>query len=174
MTIKNVTIVGAGFVGSQIAMDTAAAGYQVTLVDRDQQILNNTQKRIQDVAVQFYLDFIANHQDGENPNSPALNNLKEAERKHNGFSELLKNLHYSPSLSEGVSKADLVIEAVYERLELKQNIFEQIENAAPRSAILATNSSSLKLSDVGKMIKHKDRFGGLHFFNPLERKRLLE
>uniref|UniRef100_A0A914DIU5 3-hydroxyacyl-CoA dehydrogenase n=1 Tax=Acrobeloides nanus TaxID=290746 RepID=A0A914DIU5_9BILA len=171
--IKNVTIVGAGTIGSQIAMLTSAAGYIVTLVDRSQEILENTKKNIHEKAEKFYHDFVENHEHGEFPNSPALLNMKEAS-KHGNFEKFLQNIHYNSNIAEGLSKADLAIEAVYERLELKQEIFAQMEAVAPKNCVLATNTSSLLPSDIAKKLKRKENFGGLHYFNPIERKRLLE
>jgi 3-hydroxyacyl-CoA dehydrogenase len=172
--LKNVSIIGSGVIGCQIAMTSAAGGYQVTMIDRSQEILDNAKKVIQTRANQFYTDFIKNHKDHELPNSPALINLKEAQKQNDNFAKILERIHFSANLEEGVAHADLVIEAVFEKLQVKQDVFEQIDKHANKNCALATNTSGLKLSDVGKKVTNKTHFGGLHFFGPMERKRLLE
>lgn len=80
----------------------------------------------------------------------------------------------SDNVATAVAKADLIIEAVVENLDLKRGLFAQIEECAKPEAILATNTSSLRLEDLGKRISDKTRFGGLHFFNPVPMMKLLE
>uniref|UniRef100_A0A915MHB2 3-hydroxyacyl-CoA dehydrogenase NAD binding domain-containing protein n=1 Tax=Meloidogyne javanica TaxID=6303 RepID=A0A915MHB2_MELJA len=84
-----------------------------------------------------------------------------------GTEKVLKNIALSTNVSEAVSKADLVIEAFVENVEVKQKLLDRVENAVKSGTILATNTSSLKLTDIAANLKHKELFGGLHFFNPV-------
>uniref|UniRef100_A0A915DRN4 3-hydroxyacyl-CoA dehydrogenase n=1 Tax=Ditylenchus dipsaci TaxID=166011 RepID=A0A915DRN4_9BILA len=89
-----------------------------------------------------------------------------AKKKHESDANAQKNL--------AVSKADLVIEAIVENLDAKQKLFAQVEDAAQSNAIITTNTSSLQLADIGRNLKRKQNFGGLHFFNPVPMMKLLE
>ena len=75
---------------------------------------------------------------------------------------------------ESVSKTDLAIEAVVENLKLKQTLFVEMEKHSPEGALLATNTSSLPITDIAINLKDPSLFGGLHFFNPVPVMRLLE
>ncbi len=74
----------------------------------------------------------------------------------------------------GLSKADVVIEAVFEQLAVKQAIFKHVENHAKKKAILATNTSSIPLDEINQAMKHPERLVGIHFFNPVSRMELVE
>ena len=73
----------------------------------------------------------------------------------------------STDLGSSVSECDLMVEAVVEDLKLKQNLFVEMEKNCPSHAILATNTSSLPITDICANMSDKSRFGGLHFFNPV-------
>jgi len=169
--IKIVSIVGAGLIGRQIALLTSGSGYETYLIDRSQELLDIAKENIEARATQFYTDFVTNHSSGEYPNSPVIGNIKAA---NGNFKPFLQRIHYTTSLQEGIKNADLGIEAVYERLEVKQDVMEQMEKFAPKHCILASNTSSLKPSDICAKMKNKLNFGGLHFYNPIEQKRFLE
>ena len=72
------------------------------------------------------------------------------------------------------ANAELIVEAVVENLGLKQKLFADLEAASSATCILATNTSSLPVSAIGADLKHKSKFGGLHFFNPVPMMKLLE
>ena len=74
----------------------------------------------------------------------------------------------------GVSKADVVIEAIYENLEAKQQIFKTIEPQLKPDAILATNTSSIPLDEINQVLKNPERLVGIHFFNPVAKMQLVE
>uniref|UniRef100_A0A915MW50 3-hydroxyacyl-CoA dehydrogenase n=1 Tax=Meloidogyne javanica TaxID=6303 RepID=A0A915MW50_MELJA len=95
-------------------------------------------------------------------------------QQKNLIDKVLKNIALSTNVAEAVSKADLVIEAIVENVEVKQNLLDRVENAVKSGTILATNTSSLKLADIAANLKHKELFGGLHFFNPVPVMKLLE
>nr|CAD2184545.1 unnamed protein product [Meloidogyne enterolobii] len=157
-TIKNVTIIGSGLMGSGIAQVSAQANMNVTLVDQTQAILDKSIKGIESsvkrVAKKQY--------------------ESDEKQQKNLIDKVLKNIALSTNVAEAVSKADLVIEAIVENVEVKQNLLDRVENAVKSGTILATNTSSLKLADIAANLKHKELFGGLHFFNPVPVMKLLE
>uniref|UniRef100_A0A914MD45 3-hydroxyacyl-CoA dehydrogenase n=1 Tax=Meloidogyne incognita TaxID=6306 RepID=A0A914MD45_MELIC len=157
-SIKNVTIIGSGLMGSGIAQVSAQANMNVTLVDQTQAILDKSIKGIESsvkrVAKKQY--------------------ESDEKQQKNLIDKVLKNIALSTNVAEAVSKADLVIEAIVENVEVKQNLLDRVENAVKSGTILATNTSSLKLADIAANLKHKELFGGLHFFNPVPVMKLLE
>jgi 3-hydroxybutyryl-CoA dehydrogenase len=129
--IKNISIIGIGNLGKQIAEWSALYDYRVSIFDTKQEGLK---------------EFIENA-------------LKNAQEK-NASGEIIK---YN-SIKEAVKNADLIIEAVPEKLELKKEIFSQIDKAAPSHAIIATNSSSIPVSRVENAVKRKDKVLNIHFY----------
>ena len=85
-----------------------------------------------------------------------------------------KNLHRLENLEDALEGVDLVIEAVPEKIDLKRSIFAQIERYAPEDAILATNTSGLRISEIASATKCPERVVGMHFFNPVPLMELLE
>mmetsp|Transcript_19098 Transcript_19098/g.46879 ORF Transcript_19098/g.46879 Transcript_19098/m.46879 type:complete len:266 (-) Transcript_19098:105-902(-) len=88
--------------------------------------------------------------------------------------EIMARLSRTTVTTDGVKNADLVIEAVPENLKLKQDIFAAIDKAAPAHTIFTSNTSSLPIADIGATNARGDKFGGLHFFNPVPLMKLLE
>lgn len=156
--IKNVTIVGGGLMGSGIAQVSAQTGHNVTLVELNQDILNQAQKRIeqsiQRIAKKVYKE---NPQDGEK-----------------FISDTLSKISSSTSLPDVVQDSDLVLEAIVENLSVKHKLFKSIDGIAPAKTIFASNTSSLSIGDIASVTNRKDKFAGLHFFNPVPVMKLLE
>lgn len=75
---------------------------------------------------------------------------------------------------EAVKNSDLVVEAIVENLEIKQQLFKKLDQAAPQKTIFSSNTSSFLIGEIASLTQRKDRFGGLHFFNPVVMMRLLE
>lgn len=132
MTIKNVSVIGVGTLGKQIAEWAALCNYKVNVFD-----VNQTGLR----------DFVKNAQ------------IKIREKNSRG------KLTIHNTLSEAVSNADLIVEAVPEKLELKKEIFTMIDQAAPSHAIIATNSSSIPVSRLEDAVKRNDKVLNIHFYN---------
>lgn len=151
-TIETVAVIGAGTMGHGIAQVAAGAGYRVLLrdVDRDtlargvQAIERNLNKGMQ------------------------LGKLTEAD-----CDQILQHIRGTTQLEEAAA-ADLIIEAVPEKLELKQEILREVESRATRPFIFATNTSSLSITQIAKASKRPDRVVGMHFFNPVHLMRLVE
>merc|ERR1711983_381497 len=86
----------------------------------------------------------------------------------------LSNMNVATSANDALSSADLVVEAVVENMGLKQKLFAEYDQIAPAKTIFASNTSSLPISEIASTSNRKDRFGGLHFFNPVPVMKLLE
>ncbi|CAD5215180.1 unnamed protein product [Bursaphelenchus okinawaensis] len=156
--VQNVTIIGSGLMGSGIAQVSAQAKLNVVLVDQNEKILNAAQQRIHKS-----LQRVAKKKHGDNES--------EATKF---VDDTLGKIKINSDLRSAVKEADLVIEAIVENIEAKQKLFSEVEKAAKSDVILATNTSSLRLADIGANIKNQANFGGLHFFNPVPVMKLLE
>ncbi|XP_041982363.1 hydroxyacyl-coenzyme A dehydrogenase, mitochondrial-like [Aricia agestis] len=156
--IKNVTVIGGGLMGSGIAQVAAQAGQNVTLVDVNNDVLTKAQKSITNnlgrVAKKIYKD---NPQEGEKFVAGALSKIKT-----------------NTDPVAAVKETDLVVEAIVENMKVKHDLFKKLDEAAPSHTIFASNTSSLSINEIGSVVKRKDKFGGLHFFNPVPVMRLLE
>lgn len=143
--------------GTGIAQVTAQAGQNVTIVDLEPEIINKAQKSIQ-----------------ANLGRVAKKLYKDDPGKIEGFvKESLDRIKISTKVEDSVN-ADLIVEAIVEKLDIKQELFNKLDKLAPEHTILATNTSSISVNAIGSGIKRKDKFGGLHFFNPVPVMRLLE
>jgi len=142
---ERVAVVGSGIMGHGIAQVFAQAGCQVMLHDVDAAVLENAECRIRSNLIALF-----EHKSKD----PALIN------------EIISRITMTQSLSEAVVAADFVMESASENLELKIELFEAIESFAPASAILASNTSMLRISDIGKRVKDKKRLIVSHWFNP--------
>ncbi|KPJ02487.1 putative 3-hydroxyacyl-CoA dehydrogenase B0272.3 [Papilio xuthus] len=155
--IKTVTVVGGGLMGSGIAQVAAQAGQNVTIVDIKPELLDKAQKSIHNnltrVGKKMYKD--------------------DSAKIENFVKESYNRIQVSTKIEDAV-KADLIIEAIVEKLDVKQELFNKLDQLAPEHTILATNTSSISINEIGAGIKRKDRYGGLHFFNPVPVMRLLE
>jgi 3-hydroxybutyryl-CoA dehydrogenase len=148
--IKKIGVIGAGSMGQGIAQVCASSGYEVFLHDADAKAI---EKGIQNIEKNF---------------DQAIVKGKSTEEKKR---EALQRI--TPSSFEMLN-VDLVIEAVVEKLEVKQKIFSQLEKINDTKAIFATNTSSLSVSKIGSILNYPERFLGLHFFNPAYLMKLVE
>jgi len=156
--IKTVTVIGGGLMGSGIAQVAAETNHQVILVDQKQEFLDKSLNIIQTslkrvVKKKFEKD-------------------QQAGEKY--FQDVQKRIQTTTNLNDAVKATDLVIEAIIENLEIKQNLFKQIDQVAPKHTILTSNTSSLPITDIARDVQRQDKFGGLHFFNPVPVMKLLE
>lgn len=136
----------------------AVAGYNVTLVDVNQAA---AEKGVQSISRD--LTRIAKKKFAED--------AKAASAHVEG---ILSRVQPSFNTESAVAQADLVIEAIVENLTVKQNLFKVCDAAAPKHALLASNTSSLRVTDIASVTKRKDRVGGLHFFSPVPVMKLVE
>lgn len=151
-----VTLVGFGMMGRQIAQVFAQNGNQVTATDEDQNALKSG------------IDDIANGPYGLHA---AVSKGKLTPEQAN---KALANIKTSPTLREACKDSNLVIEAAFENLQLKQDLFQKIEQAAPPTATIASNTSTLSINDISSKTSNRDKVVGMHFFNPAQTTRLVE
>ncbi|MEM1674751.1 MAG: 3-hydroxyacyl-CoA dehydrogenase NAD-binding domain-containing protein [Candidatus Bathyarchaeia archaeon] len=152
MEIKKVAIVGAGVMGSAIAEVVASYGFTVKLEDISEDILRRALERIREGLKSSY----------------ERGYLKE------NIDAVMSRITTTINLEEAVKDVDLVIEAIPENLDLKKKVFSEIDKYAPKHAILASNTSSLSITELAKATNRPDKFIGMHFFNPPKVLRLLE
>lgn len=157
--IKHVTVIGGGLMGSGIAQVAAQTGHNVVLVDVNEQVLSKSK-----AAIEKSLSRVAKKQ------------FKDDSAKSQEFIEkIMTNLKLTTDLNGTVKNGtDLVVEAIVEKIEVKHKLFSSIDSLAPAHTIFATNTSSLSVTEIASVTKRKDRFGGLHFFNPVPMMKLLE
>jgi len=151
-----VAIIGFGMMGRQIAQVFAQQGHEVEATDEDQQ------------ALKTGMDEIANGPYGIHASASKGKLTLEQAR---GSLAMIKT---SPTLDDACKNSDLVIEAAFEDLHLKQNLFQKIESASPPNAMIATNTSTLSLDKISQKISKRDRALGMHFFNPAQLTKLVE
>ncbi len=143
--IKNICVAGAGSMGHQIAMLCALGGYKTVLQDVSEQALKMAETKLHDIL-----------------NKWVLKKKISQEEKDQAFSRL----SYTVSLQEAASEADFVIEAVVEKLDVKREVFAQLDRIAPKHAILATNSSTIVNSLIADATNRPDKVCNMHFFFP--------
>ena len=138
--------------GSGIAQVAASNGYQVTIVDSSQQAIEYSQSKLKSI----------------------LNRLVEKEKLNEEQSKsILAGIHWTTKMKK-ISYSFLVIEAIVENIEIKQELFSKMESLVSDDCILATNTSSLSVSKIASVCKLKSRIMGIHFFNPVPLMKLVE
>lgn len=154
MTISGgISVIGAGTMGNGIAHVFAQHGFKVTLVDVSLSQLDRALVTI-----------------GKNLDRMVAKELIRKELKE----ETLANITIQSNLIEGVKNAELVVEAATENIELKLKIFEQMDEYAPKSAILATNTSSISITKIAAVTNRANKVIGMHFMNPVPIMKLVE
>ena len=154
MSIDRVVVLGAGTMGHGIAQVAAQAGCRAALFDVEGEVVRQGLAKI----------------GADLEQGVARGKVAAAERD----AILARITAADADLATAVASADLVVEAVPERIDLKRRIFETLGRAAPAHAILATNTSSLPVSEIASASGCADRVVGMHFFNPVPRMALLE
>ncbi|MCH7638949.1 MAG: 3-hydroxybutyryl-CoA dehydrogenase [Bacteroidetes bacterium] len=149
----NVSIIGAGTMGNGIAHVFAQHGHSVKLIDLDQERLDAALATIdKNLGRQVKKEM-----------------LTAAEQE-----ETLARITLGMSISDGVVEADLVVEAATENPEIKAQIFSSMDEDAPEEAILATNTSSISITQIAAVTSRPDQVVGMHFFNPVPVMKLVE
>lgn len=152
MTIQRVMVIGAGQMGSGIAQVCAQAGFDVKLNDMKQQFY---ERGIQTITKNLARD--------------VEKGRKTAEEKQ----AILNRITMSLDLQDA-QDVDIVIEAAVENMEIKQSIFKQLDMIAPAHAILATNTSSLPITEIAAVTKRPTQVIGMHYMNPVPVMKLVE
>ena len=146
MEIKKIGIIGGGIMGSGIAQVSAVAGYGVTLQDISSDALDRSKNIIEKSLNKF----------------ASKGKIDESDVK-----AALGRIQYVTDLEEACRDTDLIIEAIFENLDLKHETFKKIDAIAKPDAILASNTSALPITEIASVTGRGDQFIGLHFMNPV-------
>lgn len=146
MEFKNVTIAGSGVLGYQIAFQTAFHGYNVTVYDINDEVLEKAKAKFDGLSQAY------------------KNDLKATQEQ---LDATFKRLAYNSDLAIAVKDADLVIEAVPENPQIKIDFYQKLSKSAPKKTIFATNSSTLLPSDFADATDRPEKFLALHFANEI-------
>jgi len=147
--IKQVTVLGTGVLGAQIAFQTAYCGFDVIAYDISEEALAKARQQLAGLAETYARDV--------------------AEASGDRLTSALKRVHLTTDLAKAAAQADLIIEAVPEVIEIKRELYNKLSSLAPAHAIFATNSSTLLPSDLKAATGRPDRFLALHFANSIWR-----
>ncbi|KAI0221531.1 hypothetical protein L0F63_001453 [Massospora cicadina] len=144
--------------GSGIAQVAAQANYKVVMVDQSEEALNKGHG-----IIRGSLERIAKKK------------FSDSTSEQDAFiRSVCSNYSTSSDAVESVKDSDLVIEAIVENIQVKQKLFSLIDKVAPAKTIFCSNTSSLPISEIASSTTRKDRFAGLHFFNPVPQMKLVE
>jgi 3-hydroxybutyryl-CoA dehydrogenase len=152
--IKRIAVLGAGLMGHGIAQVAAQVGkYEVNLRDVEQRFVDSGVGMIRESLQRF---------------------VKKGQLTEADMNATLARIHPTLDLKEAVADADLIIEAVPENLELKKATFREVDSYAPSHAIIASNTSSVSITEMASATKRPERVCGMHFFNPPQLMKLIE
>ena len=151
--MKNIAVIGAGTMGNGIAHTFAQSGFKVQLID------------ISEVSLKRGMNTIAKNLD----RMVAKEKISGADK-----AKTLGNIQTYTNITEGVESASLVVEAATENLDLKLKIFKELDEACPGDTILATNTSSISITQIGAVTSRPDMVIGMHFMNPVPIMKLVE
>lgn len=151
--LKKAAVVGSGAMGHGIAELLAMAGYEVTMIDISDEFLTKAMEKIK----------------------WSLDKFVEKKRiRREDADATLTRIHTTTSYEQAAKDIDLAIEAVPENMDLKKKVFTTLDSVAPPHAILASNTSTLSITEMGKATKRPDKVAGMHFFNPPHSMALVE
>ncbi|MCT4629974.1 3-hydroxybutyryl-CoA dehydrogenase [Winogradskyella sp.] len=151
--MKNIAVIGAGTMGNGIAHTFAQSGFKVQLID------------ISEASLKRGLDTISRNLD----RMVAKEKISEADK-----TETLNNITTFTNIEEGVKNTSLVVEAATENVDLKLKIFKQLDEACAEDTILATNTSSISITQIAAATSRPDKVIGMHFMNPVPIMKLVE
>ena len=153
MEVKKICVLGAGLMGSGIAQVSAEAGYEVSMRD------------IEDRFVQGGLNMIKKNYER------AISKGKMGKEQADA---LLAKVKGTLDMAEAVKGAQVVIEAVIENMDLKKQVYKELDQLCTKETILATNTSGLSITEIASMTKRSEKVIGMHFFNPVPVMKLVE
>jgi len=152
-TIRQIAVIGTGTMGRGIAYLAAVAGYETVIHDADAAALDAAKASIESIL-----------QKG----------IERGKVTSDDAAAASSRLHLAPDLEPAVHAADLIIEATPEDIDLKKNLFAQADLFCADETIIASNTSSISISLLAQSVERRDRFVGLHFFNPPHVMKLIE
>jgi len=153
MKVNKIAVIGAGLMGAGISYVSGASGYDVIMVDLDDNSINRGLSRINEYVESGVKRGKLSPQDGD---------------------RIIHQLATTTNLDEAVSDVDLVIEAVFENMDVKKKLFSEMDCSAKPHTVLASNTSSLSITELGKVTNRPDKVIGMHYFSPVPAMKLLE
>jgi 3-hydroxybutyryl-CoA dehydrogenase len=153
MEIKNVCVLGAGLMGSGIAQVCAQAGLQVTIRDIEQRFIDAGMSTIK---------------------KNLSRDVEKGKRTKEDMESILGRITPTLDLKEAAGNADVVVEVVIEVMDVKKQVYRELEEIVPAYCLFFTNTSGLSITEMAAQTKRPERFIGTHFFNPVPVMRLLE
>jgi 3-hydroxybutyryl-CoA dehydrogenase len=153
VAVNKVAVLGAGTMGHGIAHAAMTAGYDTVIYDVSEAAVNKGRAAIEAVLAK----------------SVELGKLAAPDA-----SAMQSRLRTATAIADAVTDADVVIEAAPESIELKLALFQEVEAAAPAGAVFASNTSALSITEMAAVLDRPGRLGGMHFFNPVHRMKLIE
>jgi len=154
MDIKNVSVLGVGTIGFQIAQLAAQSGYNVTVRDIDEKIIQAGENNVKIGLKKHYVD--------------------KGKMTQEEADAIAGRMSWTTDLKKAVENADIVVEAVFENMEVKKNLYKEVESFVRPDTILASNSSVLSITEIASLCKKKDRAVGTHFSNPVQVMKMVE
>ncbi|WLR60133.1 3-hydroxyacyl-CoA dehydrogenase family protein [Guptibacillus hwajinpoensis] len=143
--VKNITVLGAGSMGHQIGMLCALGGYETTIQDINEKALKEAGEKLEGIMSKWV----------------SKGKITEEQK-----SAAFERLQFTTSLEEAAVRADFIIEAIVEKLDVKREVFEKLDQLADSNTILATNSSTIVNSLIASATNRKDKVVNMHFFFP--------
>ena len=153
MDIKKVCVVGAGTMGNGIAQVVAQSGYETAMVDVKQEFLDRAMGTIQGSLARL---------------------VKKETMEQSEADKVIARIKPTTDMKAAAKDADYVIEAVFEKTEVKQPVLKQLDEICPERTILATNTSSIPISLLSSVVNRPEKLIGMHFFNPVPVMKLIE
>ncbi|HET9529365.1 MAG TPA: 3-hydroxyacyl-CoA dehydrogenase family protein [Blastocatellia bacterium] len=153
MPVEKIAVIGAGTMGHGIAQVAAQAGLPVSLVDVSRELVERGRSMIE---------------------SNLKKGVERGKVTQQQMADALARIRTATDLTGSAEGADLVIEAVVERLDAKRELFAKLDDICARQTVLATNTSSLSIASIASATRRPDRVIGMHFFNPVHIMKLLE
>jgi len=151
--VRKVAVIGAGSMGAGIAQVCSQAGLEVAMRDIEQRFVDGGFRRIRD---------------------PLMKRVEKGKMAKDDVDRVLVNIRGTVSLKEAVAGAQLVIEAIIEKMDAKKALFSELDGICPPEVVFASNTSSLSITEMASATKRPPRVIGMHFFNPAPVMKLIE
>jgi 3-hydroxybutyryl-CoA dehydrogenase len=151
--VRKIAVIGAGTMGAGIAQACAAAGFQVTMRDVEQRFVDGGFRRIRE---------------------PLMKRVEKGKMAASEVEAVLSKIRGVVDLKDAVAGAQIVIEAVFEKMDIKRELYSELDRLCPPEVVFASNTSSLSITEMASVTKRADRVLGMHFFNPAPVMKLVE
>ena len=151
--VRKIAVIGAGTMGAGIAQACAAAGFPVTMRDIEQRLVDGGFRRIKE---------------------PLAKRVERGKMTQGEVDGILTKIRGAVDLKEAVAGAQVVIEAVFEKMEVKKELYAELDRLCAPEVVFASNTSSLSITEMANATKRADRVVGMHFFNPAPVMKLVE